>query len=191
MVSSSLPPRPPARKRSRSNTPKYVPRVAEKRFEEVVSHEDPELLQGPPGFEYHWPDDTLYLRWLDHVRVACSDDPDNVADVDAVEREEAASKAVQRLCCLPWVPLFEPTPTSQITLFDGCKIPTVPIMEYGKRLVHYLQLSPVSIIAARIYISRILVAHPARYKPVVISTSNIHRLFLTAAMIGAKFFEDE
>lgn len=161
--------------------------MAEKRFKEVVTQEDSELLKGPPGFEYQWPDDTLYLRWLDHVRVACSGEEVS----NDVELEKLASKAVQKLCCLPWASLFEPTPTSRFTLFDGCKIPTIPIMEYGKRLVQYIQLSPVSIIAARIYISRILVASPPGYKPVVISTSNIHRLFLTATLIGAKFFEDE
>lgn len=175
------------RKRTCRVTLRRVPSMAAQRLKEMVAQEDQELLKGPPGFEYQYPDDTLYLRWLEHVRDSCAGD--KVSDQERLE--EYSSRAVQSCCCAPWTNLSGPTPIALLTQFDGRTSPSIAIMEYGKRLVEYLQLSPISIIAARIYLSRLTMAGAGRFKPIVISTSNVHRLLLTALSIGAKFFEDE
>jgi hypothetical protein len=158
------------------------------RFTEVVTKGEQELVRGPPGFEYSEHNDTVYLRWLDHVREVCFGG--EVSDADL--RESTASRAVQSCCCEEWSSLSCPTPVGQLTCFDGVRTAPVSILKYGISLVKFLHLTPVSIIAARIYISRILEGDAtSRFKPLVVSTSNIHRLYLTALMIGSKFFEDE
>lgn len=158
---------------------------------EIVTKGEPELIKGPPGFEYKEPDDTVYFRWLNHVREVCfSGEVRHIDDMDL--REETASRAVQTCCCEGWATLSSATPIGRLTLFDGLKAPCMPIHKYGLRLVQYLKPSPASIIAAWIYLRRVRGASAeGRLQPITFTTSNIHRLFLTALLIGCKFCEDE
>jgi hypothetical protein len=63
------------------------------RITEVVTKGEQELVRGPPGFEYSEHNDTVYLRWLDHVREVCFGG-EVIAISDADLRESTASRAV-------------------------------------------------------------------------------------------------
>jgi hypothetical protein len=86
------------------------------------------------------------------VREVCLGDEKGDKIFDPAELETAASMSVENCCCSCWATLTEPTPLGQLTLFNGGKVPAIPIREYGKRLIEHMHLSPISIIAAHIYI---------------------------------------
>jgi len=64
--------------------------------------------------------------------------------------------------------------------------PTVPMDDYIRRIIKLTRLPEEGVLAALIYLERIVRAYPQ----LSVTTLNIHRLFLTAAMLASKMMLD-
>jgi hypothetical protein len=76
---------------------------------------------------------------------------------------------------------------SPATYFHASKPPSMPIYEYLKRLEEFMKCSDESFILALIYLDRIT----ERESDFVINHFCIHRLFLAALVVAAKFIDDK
>ncbi|GAQ90580.1 cyclin [Klebsormidium nitens] len=106
-----------------------------------------------------------------------------------VELEASASEKLLTCCCERWAQLSRSgtTPESSMSIFEGKRPATVSVQKYGKHLSRYLDLCPVAVIGACVYILRFL----NRKERVHLSAFNIHRLLLTALLLSCKFFDDQ
>ncbi|GAQ91697.1 Cyclin family protein [Klebsormidium nitens] len=133
-------------------------------------------------------EDVPYLTWLHRIRRLCMGSGGSTLETQ-FELEASACKELLTCCCERWAQLScsGPTSESSMSIFEGKRPATVPIQKYGEHLSRYLDVSPVAVIGACVYIFKML----NRKEPVdVVSASNIHRLLLTALMLSSKFFDD-
>ena len=72
------------------------------------------------------------------------------------------------------------------TAFHAGKIPSISVRGYIDRMAKFMKCTEETFVLALIYIDRIT----TRNKKLVINVHCIHRLFLTATVVAAKFFED-
>jgi hypothetical protein len=75
---------------------------------------------------------------------------------------------------------------STTTFFHTSKPPSISIRLYLKRLEQYMKCSEETYILALIYLDRVT----AKKTDLVLNIYCIHRLFLSALVVAAKFFED-
>eukprot|EP00928_Gymnodinium_smaydae_P020158 TRINITY_DN17792_c0_g1_i1.p1 TRINITY_DN17792_c0_g1~~TRINITY_DN17792_c0_g1_i1.p1 ORF type:complete len:199 (+),score=39.15 TRINITY_DN17792_c0_g1_i1:192-788(+) len=75
---------------------------------------------------------------------------------------------------------------TKVTSFHCVRPPPLSIEEYLARIHKYFQCSNEAFVLSLIYIDRIVKLHPE----FTICELNIHRLLMTAVMLGAKFFDD-
>lgn len=72
------------------------------------------------------------------------------------------------------------------TPFDASRMPTISMQDYARRLQQGFRCSRESYILCLVYVERIL----ERNDGLVVTASNVHRLFLTALVIALKYNDD-
>jgi hypothetical protein len=72
-----------------------------------------------------------------------------------------------------------------ITIFHGTKAPALGIRQYIDRIFKYSCCSPSCFVVANIYVDKFV-----QVNNVKLTSLNVHRLFITAVMIAAKFVDD-
>ncbi|KEP64593.1 UNVERIFIED_CONTAM: cyclin, N-terminal domain-containing protein [Hammondia hammondi] len=73
-----------------------------------------------------------------------------------------------------------------ITVFHSSTEPSIGVREYVDRLARFFRCSSESFILALIYIDRLVRRRPG----FTLNSLNVHRLFITALTVAAKFFDD-
>lgn len=76
--------------------------------------------------------------------------------------------------------------TKKIQLFECVRVPVISVREYAERLLTYTKASPVCLLMAYIYISRICKC----CNDFVLTPLSTHRLVLVCMMLAAKFCDD-
>ncbi|KAK3263422.1 hypothetical protein CYMTET_27770 [Cymbomonas tetramitiformis] len=74
----------------------------------------------------------------------------------------------------------------KLQLFEGVRVPVIPVRDYAERLLAHCKASPVCLIMAYIYISRICKC----CNDFVLTPLSMHRLLLVCTMVAAKFCDD-
>ena len=82
-----------------------------------------------------------------------------------------------------------------LTKFDANRKPAISILHYLERIAKYAPCSSQCFILALIYIDRIVDGKRRRRSSssagIVLTSLNVHRLFITAVLIAAKYFDDK
>jgi len=73
------------------------------------------------------------------------------------------------------------------TQFDSPAPPAISVHDYSKRIFQRFKCSPECFLHALIYIERFTKLQPT----CPLRSTNVHRLLITAVVIGAKFFDDD
>jgi len=81
---------------------------------------------------------------------------------------------------------LEKTKQSTITVFHAQSTPDISVSDYLARISKYGNFSKSVLIAALIYIDRVLENNPE----IVMTSRTIHRLLITAVLVSAKFNDD-
>eukprot|EP00792_Barthelona_sp_PAP020_P004599 TRINITY_DN222_c0_g1_i1.p1 TRINITY_DN222_c0_g1~~TRINITY_DN222_c0_g1_i1.p1 ORF type:complete len:207 (+),score=44.57 TRINITY_DN222_c0_g1_i1:85-621(+) len=71
--------------------------------------------------------------------------------------------------------------------FSSLSVPSLGVQAYMLRIQKYANCSPSALIGAGIYLDRIITLNP----DMLISIHSFHRLFLTAVVLAAKYFDDK
>eukprot|EP00899_Mesostigma_viride_P002226 jgi/Mesvir1/12003/Mv00307-RA.1 len=74
----------------------------------------------------------------------------------------------------------------ELCAFHGLRAPDISIRAYLERIEKYADCSPQSFVVAYVYIVRLCTMYP----DFAITSTNVHRLLITAIMIAAKFLDD-
>lgn len=83
------------------------------------------------------------------------------------------------------------------TCFDSVSVPSIALQDYAARIRHYSNCSDSCCVLAFIYIDRALQnslkspCNRGKNPTMVLRRTSVHRLFLTAVMLAAKFNDDE
>ena len=77
-------------------------------------------------------------------------------------------------------------PQEDITFFHALSVPEITVADYMARITKYAKYSRGVLVAAMIYLQRLVEAHPE--VPVISRT--IHRLVITAILVSAKMTDD-
>lgn len=80
----------------------------------------------------------------------------------------------------------EPGESLHVSHFDSVVAPDEPLLLYGTRIFDHMRCSAECFALALIYINRYLEAAEER-----LSTTNVHRLFVTSVLLATKFFDDK
>lgn len=75
----------------------------------------------------------------------------------------------------------------RLSAFHGLRPPPISIEDYVTRIFKYAKCSPACFVHAFAYLDRLARRDPGCYQPTPLS---VHRLFLTAVMLAAKFTDD-
>lgn len=78
-----------------------------------------------------------------------------------------------------------PIGTGKTTRFDSAYVPEISIEDYVERVHSYSKCSPSVYVIAMVYIDRLIEG-----EGLVVSQLNVHRLFITAILVAAKFYDD-
>lgn len=74
----------------------------------------------------------------------------------------------------------------EATRFHSSRLPDISFEDYVRRLAKYMQCSDACFVAALIYVDRVV----QRRESFVFNNLALHRMYLTALMTAAKFFDD-
>ncbi len=85
----------------------------------------------------------------------------------------------------------DPADRPSRTIFHGTCVPCISLTGYLKRILEYGRVSHATIVAALIYLDRILASAAAGRLHVVVSDWTVHRLLLGAVVLSAKYLDDE
>ncbi|KAH3745983.1 cyclin family protein [Pelomyxa schiedti] len=79
-------------------------------------------------------------------------------------------------------------PKGTMTVFDGarCKPPSISLQDFTARIERYSGCTRATVIAALVYLDRLLVKHPF----ITLTETNVHRLLWTCLVVAIKNFED-
>lgn len=75
--------------------------------------------------------------------------------------------------------------TGKPSRFDSAYVPEISIEEYVERIQTYSKCSACVYVVAMIYIDRLI-----EEQRMVVTQLNVHRLFITAILLAAKFYDD-
>lgn len=78
-----------------------------------------------------------------------------------------------------------PIGTGKTTRFDSAYVPEISIEDYVERVQMYSKCSASVYVIAMVYIDRLIEG-----EGLVVSHLNVHRLFITAILVAAKFYDD-
>eukprot|EP00792_Barthelona_sp_PAP020_P004909 TRINITY_DN2405_c0_g2_i1.p1 TRINITY_DN2405_c0_g2~~TRINITY_DN2405_c0_g2_i1.p1 ORF type:complete len:181 (+),score=49.06 TRINITY_DN2405_c0_g2_i1:70-612(+) len=71
--------------------------------------------------------------------------------------------------------------------FFSSTIPSMGVLAYMHRIQNYANCSASALIAAGIYLDRVMIMNPE----IMVNNFSFHRLFLTAVVLAAKYFDDK
>ncbi|XP_062084734.1 cyclin-U4-1-like [Humulus lupulus] len=74
-----------------------------------------------------------------------------------------------------------------VSIFHGSEAPSLSLRQYLERVFNYSKCSTSCFVVAYIYIQRYFHNRPA----FSLTSLNVHRLFITAVMVAAKFLDDQ
>mmetsp|Transcript_32517 Transcript_32517/g.79587 ORF Transcript_32517/g.79587 Transcript_32517/m.79587 type:complete len:228 (+) Transcript_32517:26-709(+) len=129
---------------------------------------------------------------IDIAAVSFDDDDDfceEASDFEDVEEgwlASALSRELSEICSLNEKNAFHPTSQDRIGIFFSTFPQPFALENYVLRLVRYMDCSKAAFVVAMIYLDRLQRAD----NRFVITEFNVHRLFLTAIVIAAKFLDD-
>jgi hypothetical protein len=125
-------------------------------------------------------DGNAYMQWLERVtRLCLGVESEPITDLD----EKVATQALLRVSCRLWSGLVKPSQCFGV--YDGVQSPLITIESCGERIACHLDPSPAAVLGAIVYIQRLNSKEQLR-----LSSTNVHRLLLTAVMVASKFFDD-